>query len=172
MLRCFFLFMCCLLIGISPRLIKPNPNTRIWCRLPVQSPLDADVSEFGLIVYEITGEADPRGEAYLWTSRVLDVTPCADVTDSAMLIYTDFFVNAAYCVPENVQICQILLADGCLTLDVSDAILRYGGNAYEQALIAQLLRNALSLPGITCFTLRVEGSIVPLAEGRTVECLR
>jgi hypothetical protein len=119
-------------------------------------------------IFEIESEADAQGNTYNWSRREIAIRP-GTPEEGARLVFEDFFAAAAYCVPEGVRVLSVEIDEDCLILDVSGDILRYGGNAYERALVAQCVRTALALPGVEYFTLLVEGELQPLTEGRTVE---
>ena len=120
-------------------------------------------------IYEITAEADPQGHAYVWTRRALLFEKDAYTQEEeAFAVFADFFGNGFFCVPEKVKLLAAEIENGCLILNVSEDILRYGGNAYERALVLQLMKTASSFPGIEYLTLLIEGESHPLTEGRII----
>lgn len=76
-----------------------------------------------------------------------------------------FFRYGSFGVPENVEVLGVTLVDGVLTLDVCEAILAYGGSAYERALAAQLVEIAREVPGAERFILKIEGEVRGLVKG-------
>lgn len=72
-------------------------------------------------------------------------------------------------VPAGVAVLGTSLNDGILTVDVSEEILNYGGNAFEAELVAELAAIAATVPGAEHFSLTIEGQRSPLAEGYIIE---
>ena len=100
---------------------------------------------------------------FYWTRIDL---PAADTAEAhARLAYEYFFKYGSYGVPENVKVLNVKLVDGTLTVDVSETVMDYGGSAFEQALVAQLLKIAAEIPGVCSFTLTVDGTPQPLVQG-------
>ena len=72
--------------------------------------------------------------------------------------------------PEGVKIIGIYINESNLILNISGDINLYGGNAFEQELVARLLDAASKIPGIETLTILTEGQLIPLPEGRLIHC--
>jgi len=100
------------------------------------------------------------------TVGVIDKT-----VDEATAIFESFFQEGPEWVPAGVEVRGASLNEGLLTVDVSEEILNYGGNAFEAELVAELAAVAATVPGAEHFSLIIEGQRSPLAEGYTIEAM-
>jgi spore germination protein GerM len=109
--------------------------------------------------------------AALAPAPVVSVSPSVSPAEEAFMLFVNLFETASGSIPDNVRVLGVKLEEEHLTVNVSESIMHFGGNANERALINQLLAAAASLPDIKFLTLLVEGELVPLPEGRVVEKL-
>ena len=126
-----------------------------------------------LFIYEITGEeiTEEKGVTtvvYNWERH--EIYLYEDTKEElAFALFTYFFETVTYAMPEGVRVLDVTLDNGHLILNVSEDIMQYGGNTNEHALIAQMIRAALSLIGVEKLTLLIEGELRYLPEGRIIE---
>lgn len=89
----------------------------------------------------------------------------------AELVFSDYFdeeiCKSSY-LPKGAKFLNIFLDDKHLFVNVSDDILKYGGNFYENNLRAELIKNALEIDGVDYFTLLIEGETRFLTEGSEI----
>ena len=88
--------------------------------------------------------------------------------EHARMAFEYFFRYGKYGVPQGVEVLSIEMADGLLTVDVSEDILGYGGSAFERALVAQLKQIASDIPGADSLTLLIEGEEGLLVQGTAI----
>ena len=86
----------------------------------------------------------------------------------AWVIFSEIFRYDGFdFVPQNVC---LLWAHYCklnelLTINVSSDVMNYGGTYFEYRFTQKLIKNALSIEGVSYFTLLVEGELTHLPEG-------
>ena len=108
-------------------------------------------------------ESEDLDGTFRWVYITLPSDGSAE--DHARVAFEYFFANGRYGVPESVEVLDIRLEGTSLTVDVSDAILSYGGSAFERALVAQLIKIAGEVPGVDRFTLAIENEAGVLVYG-------
>jgi len=77
-------------------------------------------------------------------------------------------LEIAACVPEGAKVTGAAVSGGLLRLNMSEETFNAGGCEAERVFAAQLLRTALSLPGVEKVTLMLDNRPVPLAEGTLI----
>ncbi len=90
---------------------------------------------------------------------------------SVKALFQAFFDYGGSCVPEEVYVLGAEIEEGLLTLNLSNEVLKYGGNYMELNFCKQLLKTALTLPSVKSLTVRIENERQPLPEGRVIEGL-
>lgn len=129
-------------------------------------PQTIKAAEYGNVhFYKITEDGNLE-----WADSEVEIPDGLTVNERAALIFTRLFEDAEIpFIPDNVEILGVSVFDGCLGLNVSGDILNYGGTYYEIHLRNQIIKTALSIPGISKVSLSIENLREHLTEGGIIK---
>ncbi|PKM94062.1 MAG: hypothetical protein CVU84_11380 [Firmicutes bacterium HGW-Firmicutes-1] len=71
-------------------------------------------------------------------------------------------------IPEGSKLNKVIVLDGELLLDFSEELLNYGGNMWEEQLVALILDTAFSFEKIQYVTVTINGEVKNFVEGTTI----
>ena len=162
------------IVLLSSLLLMWNPYRTEALAVSQSSVYQADVPQSTISLPIIVAEAE--NGTFQWGYFTLPPEIPAEV--QARLAFEYFFRYGTYGVPEGVIVLDVSQREGHLTLNVSDAILAYGGSANEYALTSQLIKLAQVISAddrsssINRFSLKIEGQIQPLVKGTEINRVR
>ncbi|MDR2903181.1 MAG: GerMN domain-containing protein [Clostridiales bacterium] len=114
---------------------------------------------------------DDTGQAYFDAEKFCFYGNFTD-TQKASILYENLFDHTdpdkISFVPEGTMLLGLEIEGDVLILNVSGDIKKYGGTAYETALLKQIGLNALNFPGVKRLTLMIDSNYQLLPEGKFV----
>ena len=116
-------------------------------------------------IYLIDGE---ETDGYHWICNTIEFEGFFTHEEKAFIVFSCLFNMSPYCVPDGVRVRGVKIENDCLTVNVSEEILLYGGCAYENALAAQCIKTAAALPSVKKLTLLIGSILRPLPEGTMI----
>lgn len=108
------------------------------------------------------------GQTVSLESYTLPIKNTADTSNTDKIFEAFFNDEKIICIPKNTDLINTKIVSDHLFINVTKDILNYSGSYYENILLSQIAKTALSIDGINYVTILVEGELVYFPEGHNV----